>query len=134
MERDFPPFPDVTVEERPGLDLYLIYPLTRLGVYPDRVRVQLLMPEGPGRTTSRRLNLVTPEIAAQTEYVKQKYAEISAASRKSNPEDQDINARQQMAARSRLARGGRLSRLEATVWHLAEYVRGRIRKEMLESG
>ena len=45
---------------------------------------------------------------------------------KINKEDNDVNDMQQMGASSMFAPIGRLSHLEGSVWHLAEYIRGRL--------
>jgi len=119
-----PVFPDLREDEIPGNDLYLIYPAMRLGIYPDRIRLRLIIPVAPDRTLSRALFLLRPEVAAQTERVKQDFVSGPATV---GQEDSWIDEMQQRAAASSLVRGGRLSHLEATVWHLAEYIRGRLR-------
>ena len=119
---DLPAFPDITPEETPGLDLYHVYPLLRMGVYPDRIRIQPIVPLSADRTRSCKFYLLRPEVAAQTELVARNLSSTPETIR----EDVAINRMQQAAAHSRLARGGRLSHLEATVWHLAQYLREKL--------
>ena len=122
----FPAMPGLADAEKRVFDLYLIFPLTRLAVFPDRITLRLLTPVGPQRTTSRVVTLVRPEVAAQPELVAEKFAAREPFSVQATEEDNAIDLMQQVGAGSRLARPGRLSHLEATVWHLAEYVRERI--------
>jgi len=121
-----PVFPDLDAEERRVFDLYHIQPLTRLAVFPDRIMFRLLTPLGPQRTKSNLVYLVRPEVAAQTALVDEKFAAVQDFYTQAGQEDYDINLMQQVGAGSMLAKPGRLSPLEATVWQLAEYVRGRI--------
>ncbi len=69
-----PAMPGLTAEERRVFDLYLIFPLTRLAVHPDRITLRLLTPVGPRRTTSKRITLVRPEVAAQPELLAEEFA------------------------------------------------------------
>lgn len=119
-----PVFPDLREEEVPGNDLYLIYPSGRLGIYPDRIRLRVIFPVAPDRSVSHAVFLLRPEVAAQNKRVEEAFALAPATVGK---EDTEIDVMQQRAAASTLLRGGRLSHLEATVWHFAEYVRARIR-------
>ncbi len=122
----FPAMPGLTAEQRRVFDLYLIFPLTRLAVHPDRITLRLLTPVGPQRTTSKLITLVRPEVAAQPDLLTEKFALREPFSHRATIEDNAIDLMQQVGAGSQLARPGRLSHLEATVWHLAEYVRSRI--------
>jgi phenylpropionate dioxygenase-like ring-hydroxylating dioxygenase large terminal subunit len=121
-----PVFPDLDADERRVFDLYHIQPLTRLAVFPDRIMFRLLTPLGPQRTKSNLVYLVRPEVAAQSALVDEKFAAVQDFYSQAGQEDYDINLMQQVGAGSMLAKPGRLSPLEATVWQLAEYVRGRI--------
>jgi hypothetical protein len=85
----------------------------------------ILQPEGPNRTRSTRLSFARPEDIAAPDFE----AKREVARQRSeliNAEDNAVNDMQQIGAGSMLAGPGRLSHLENCVWHLAEYVRGRI--------
>jgi phenylpropionate dioxygenase-like ring-hydroxylating dioxygenase large terminal subunit len=120
---ELPVFPGLREDEFPGNDLYLIYPATRFGIYPDRIRLRLITPVSPNRTVSRAVFLVRPEVAAQMMAEKKKLNSDSAVGR----EDSAIDVMQQKNAASAYLSGGRLSPLEATVWHFAEYIRAQLR-------
>jgi phenylpropionate dioxygenase-like ring-hydroxylating dioxygenase large terminal subunit len=122
----FPTMDSLEPEERRVFDLYHIFPLTRLAVHGDRITLRLLVPEGPRRTTSKLVTLLRPEVAAQTELVQERFAAREAFGMQATEEDNAIDLMQQVGAGSRYAVPGRLSHLEATVWHIAEYVRSRI--------
>jgi nitrite reductase/ring-hydroxylating ferredoxin subunit len=121
-----PIFPDLTADERRVFDLYHMFPLTRLAVFTDRVRLGMLTPLGPKRISLKTIMLVRPEVAAQTELVHEKFTAFQTFLDKAGAEDNAIDVMQQAGAGSMFARPGRLSHLEAGVWHLAEYVRSRI--------
>ena len=122
----FPVMPHLTPDEQRAFDLYHIFPLTRLSAFCDRINFRILLPTGPQRTWSKMFWLVRPEVAADPELVACCVAGSQGFSDQSTKEDYDINLMQQVGANSVLARPGRLSHLEATVWHLAEYVRNRV--------
>jgi phenylpropionate dioxygenase-like ring-hydroxylating dioxygenase large terminal subunit len=121
-----PVFPGLDDDEMPGLDLYHIYPLTRLGIYPDRIRIQTVIPVSASRTARRTIYLVRPEVAAQPGMVEEGFQALLKPAVGS--EDLQINLMQQAAAQSQFTSIGRLSHLEATVWHLAEYLRAKLRE------
>ena len=121
-----PVFPDLAPDERRVFDLYHIYPLTRLAVFPDRLVFRLLTPVAPNRTLSRSIWLVRPEVAARPDLIEAAFESRREFNEKATKEDNDVNEMQQIGAGASLARVGRLSHLEATVWHLAEYVRGKL--------
>jgi nitrite reductase/ring-hydroxylating ferredoxin subunit len=120
-----PVIPDMAKEELPGLDLYHIYPLLRMGVYPDRIRIQPIIPVGPTRTRSIRFYLLKPEVAGDIDRVNKDFTAFFDPA--VGKEDAAILDMQQRAAASTMVTGGRLSPLEATVWHLGEYLRAQIR-------
>ena len=121
-----PIFPDLTAEERRVFDLYHLFPLTRLAVYSDRVRLSTLTPLGPTQMRINSVMLVRPETAAQPALIQEKFAEFQQFLNKAAQEDNDIDVMQQVGAGSMLTRPGRLSHLEAGVWHLAEYLRAKL--------
>jgi hypothetical protein len=49
----FPAMPDRTTEERRVFDLYLIFPLARFAVHPDRITLRPLTPVSPQRTPAQ---------------------------------------------------------------------------------
>lgn len=121
-----PIFPDLTAEERRAFDLYHMFPCTRLAVFSDRVRLSVLTPLGPTRMRVSTVMLVRPETAADTALIEEKFSAFQVFLDAAGKEDNDIDVMQQIGARSRLTRPGRLSHLEAGVWHLAEYVRAKL--------
>ena len=123
---ELPFFPDLQDEEKKRMDLYYIYPSVRLIVYPDTVRVRVIIPIGPARTKTKGFNLVRPEVAAQPELIQSAFASTQKFMQQVGREDDEISLMQQRGASSALACAGRISHHEVAVWHLAEYVRARI--------
>ncbi len=107
-------------------DYVLIYPVTLLSIRPDSIGVLNLIPVDPRLTLSRNFTLVTKAAAAQPELLKEKFAARGEFFKKAMQEDNDVNEMQQAGAEASLASVGRLSHLELTVAHLADYVRARI--------
>jgi phenylpropionate dioxygenase-like ring-hydroxylating dioxygenase large terminal subunit len=113
--------PEDLVENPPGY-LVLVYPLLMLGVSKRWGGFRILFPVGPNRTKSiiydmrRQAQVDDPGFAAQME----KDRALSAVI---NQEDNAVNDMQQFGAASAVARVGRFSHLEASSWHMAEYVR-----------
>jgi hypothetical protein len=91
----------------------------------DRLGFITITPVGPNRVISKRHTLVrrdaigTTELAEMLERQRERGAKI-------NKEDNEVNDMQQLGASSMFAPVGRLSHLEGSVWHLAEYVRQRL--------
>ncbi len=121
-----PIFPDLTPEERRVFGLYWIYPTTRLAVFTDRVRLQLVIPVGPTATYARNVQLVRPDVAAQSDLVETCFAAYDQFTDTAVKEDVAIDIMQQRGALSALTRPGRLSHLEGNIRHLAEYIREKI--------
>jgi phenylpropionate dioxygenase-like ring-hydroxylating dioxygenase large terminal subunit len=121
-----PILPGLTAEERRVFDLYWIYPLTRLAVFTDRVRLQLVFPQGPAATYARNIQLVHPNVAADPELIQRCFDGYDEFASSAVREDVAIDIMQQRGARSSRARPGRLSHLEANVWHLGEYLRTKL--------
>ena len=121
-----PIFPDLEPEERRVFDLYHLFPLTRLAVFGDRVRLSTLTPLGPTRMRVNGVMLVRPETAAQPDLIREKFSAFQEFLNTAAQEDNDIDMMQQIGAGSSLTRPGRLSHLEAGIWHLGEYVRAKI--------
>ena len=99
-------------------DYVNIFPNALLAIRADTVFVLLLFPDGPRRTIGHSIGLARPE--AEAEAIELSFgmrSEFMAAAMK---EDNDINELQQSGVTSRLARPGRLSQLETTVWGLGE--------------
>ena len=104
----------------------LIFPYTLLSIRPDSAGVVILIPVDPKTTLSRSFTLVTAEAAAAPGLVAEKFGALKDFFAKAMKEDNDVNETQQIGAASRYAPIGRLSHLELTVAHLADYVRSRI--------
>ena len=114
-------------EDRRPFSLYLIYPNLLMGTTMDpaqanRVNFITVYPVAPNKVVSKRHMLAkredagTPALAELMEKNKERFAKINA-------EDNAVNDMQQVGALSRFAQAGRLSHLEGSVWHLAEYIR-----------
>jgi phenylpropionate dioxygenase-like ring-hydroxylating dioxygenase large terminal subunit len=116
----------LTAEERRTCDYVLIFPYTLLSIRPDSAGVVILIPVDPKTTLSRSFTLVTAEAAAAPGLVAEKFGALKDFFAKAMKEDNDVNEMQQIGAASRYAPIGRLSHLELTVAHLADYVRSRI--------
>lgn len=122
LRKDLPP------EKAKGFydnELLLAYPMLLMGANPARCGFQVLLPQGPNQTRLIKYSLArpeeigTPEFAERLERGRERGALIQS-------EDNAVNDMQQLGAGSMLARTGRLSHLENSVWHLAEYIRARI--------
>jgi phenylpropionate dioxygenase-like ring-hydroxylating dioxygenase large terminal subunit len=119
-----PFFPGLSEEQKKNtLCLYHIYPLTQLIVFPNRIRIKLAIPRAPDCTGRFSITLLRPEVATQVDLVKKAFATMKDYAQVVEKEDEDMRVVQQFGVRSSLAATGRLSHLEATVWHLADYVR-----------
>src|ERR1700761_1980674 len=116
--------PEQLAEKPPG-HLILVYPLLMFGVSKKRAGFRILFPVGPNRTKSQIVRLMRPEQVAAPDFA-EKLAEAQAKSAIINAEDNAVNDLQQIGAGSAVARTGRFSHLEASSWHLAQYVRRRI--------
>jgi phenylpropionate dioxygenase-like ring-hydroxylating dioxygenase large terminal subunit len=121
-----PVFPDLEGDELRSFDLYHIYPLTRINTWADRINISILSPIGPNRTRSRFMALVRPEVLEDQARLDAAYAKWTPFQLQATAEDVAVNSMQQKGAGATVATPGRLSHLEATVWHLAEYVRARL--------
>src|SRR4029078_9336062 len=84
---ELPGSPDLRPDEIPVNDLYLIYPTMRLGIYPDRIRLRLIIPVAPDRTVSRAFFLIRPEVAAQAAETKKKLSSNPAVGREDSAID-----------------------------------------------
>jgi hypothetical protein len=73
----------------------------------------------------KTIYLLRPEVAADKEHVREAFRPLLDTG--IGKEDNNINLMQQAAAASHMVTGGRLSHLEATVWHLHEYLRDMLR-------
>jgi phenylpropionate dioxygenase-like ring-hydroxylating dioxygenase large terminal subunit len=121
-----PIFPHLEGKERRAFDIYLIYPLTRLIVFTDRIMFRRLTPVGPLRTKSIWHFFIRPEVARDTETVKQKFATYMESLSGVSKEDDAVCLMQQTGAASSFATAGQLCPLEVTLSDLAEYVRVRV--------
>jgi phenylpropionate dioxygenase-like ring-hydroxylating dioxygenase large terminal subunit len=121
-----PLIPGLAADERRICDYVLIYPCTLFSIRADTVGIMLLIPVSPTLTLSRSFTLVAPEAAAQPGLIQEKFGALRDFFNKTNEEDNTVNEMQQAGAGASLASIGRLSHLELTVAHLADYVRGRI--------
>lgn len=121
-----PLFSDLTPDALRSLNIYHIFPLTRLIALPDHVRLKCVIPAGPMRTRATFISLVRPEAAAQPELIQQCLDKSSEFFTKAATEDNDMDEAQQLGVISRHARAGRLSHLEGNVWDLARYIRSKL--------
>jgi len=119
------PLPGFDEAQMRQIDLMLIYPSCLIGLNPDRLSISTLLPINKHMTIWHRLVLVSKQTSAQEGFA-DTAAKMKAASLSIIDEDLAINTAQQRGSLSRLARPGRLSHLETTVWHLANYIRTRI--------
>jgi phenylpropionate dioxygenase-like ring-hydroxylating dioxygenase large terminal subunit len=115
-------------DKRP-FSLYLVYPSLLMGSAMDverseRMNFITVTPVGPNKVITKRHMLVRPEDA--TDELREKMEKQRERFKKVNDEDNAVNDMQQIGAASSFARLGRLSHLEGSVWHLAEYVRNRL--------
>lgn len=119
------PFEGLDEDDYRRIDLLLIYPNCLISLNPDRVTISAILPRQPQMTDWHRLVLVSDASAAQDSFAQ------TAATMKSNSlpiieEDQFINTLQQRGSLSALARPGRLSHLETTVWHFSNFLRTKL--------
>ncbi|WP_313683388.1 aromatic ring-hydroxylating dioxygenase subunit alpha [Pantoea sp.] len=119
------PFSGLNDEQMRYSELVLLYPNCLISLNPDRISISAILPLSPHATQWHRVVLVSPESAARDDFA-QTAASMKQGSLTIIDEDQWINAEQQRGSRSRLARPGRLSHLETTVWHLANYLKIRM--------
>jgi phenylpropionate dioxygenase-like ring-hydroxylating dioxygenase large terminal subunit len=116
-------------EKRP-FSLYNIYPTLLMGSgmdlsRSDRINFITVIPVGPNKVISKRHTLVARSLIG-TDSLEQRLQAQKDRGAKINKEDNEVNDMQQIGAASSFAPVGRLSHLEGSVWHLAEYVRKRL--------
>jgi len=106
--------------------IVVIYPCTLVTFMKGGGDIRILSPISPGVTKS---TILTTRQLAQTQApnFSQWLAEYTATAEVVNKEDNDINLMQQIGVLSSRAAVGRFSHLEAGAWHLAQFVRQRIR-------
>jgi phenylpropionate dioxygenase-like ring-hydroxylating dioxygenase large terminal subunit len=121
-----PYLPDLDADQKTRMDLYYIFPTLRLIVYPDTIRMRIIQPIGPAHTRTSGFNLIRPETAQQTDLVEAAFSATQKFMQQVGREDDEVSMMQQRGAASAFASAGRLSHMEACLWHLAEYVRARI--------
>ena len=107
-------------------DYVNIFPNALLAIRPDTVTLVTLFPKGPRRTASDMITFARAEALADPDAITRSLASRADFMTQAIREDNDINELQQLGVSSRLARPGRLSQLETTIWDLANYVRRRI--------
>ncbi|NMP26508.1 aromatic ring-hydroxylating dioxygenase subunit alpha [Rahnella sp. SAP-1] len=120
------PFAGMSEEDLRRIDLMLIYPFCLIGLNPDRISISTLLPLNSAMTQWHRLVLVSRESMQQ-----EGFADTAEMMKNSSTaiiaEDLEINSLQRRGSRSQLARPGRLGHLEKTVWHLANYIKSKLR-------
>ena len=121
-----PNFPGLSEEAKRSISYFHIFPLTRLFARPDRIVLRTVYPLGPTRTIGIDMSIVSREVAAQEELVSQRFSEMSERMKKQTREDLGIDEQQQRGAASSFAKVGRFSHLEASLWHMGEYIRARL--------
>ncbi|MGH8289606.1 MAG: aromatic ring-hydroxylating oxygenase subunit alpha [Steroidobacteraceae bacterium] len=121
-----PVLPGLSKEQQSHMDLYYVFPNLRLIAYPDTIRLRIIIPIGPARTMTKGFNLIRPEQAANPDLVESAFGAAQKFMQQVSREDDEMSVMQQRGAASSLAAAGRLSHLEASLWHLAEYVRARV--------
>ncbi|MDI9219701.1 aromatic ring-hydroxylating dioxygenase subunit alpha [Pantoea sp. EA-12] len=119
------PFAGLSDEQMRYSELVLLYPNCLLSLNPDRITISAILPLSTTTTQWHRVVLVSRDSAQQSNF-SQTAEGMKQGSVAIIDEDQWINAEQQRGSRSRLARPGRLSHLETTVWHLANYLKIRM--------
>jgi phenylpropionate dioxygenase-like ring-hydroxylating dioxygenase large terminal subunit len=112
---------------RTPFSLYLVYPSLLMAgpidvTRSDQLTLLSIIPLAPNRVRSRRFTLV-PKAKATDPVLLAELAASREAFAKIAVEDNEVNDMQQLGAASSFAPVGRLSHLENSVWHLAEYVR-----------
>jgi phenylpropionate dioxygenase-like ring-hydroxylating dioxygenase large terminal subunit len=121
-----PIFPDLEGDELEACDYVNIFPNLLLAIRSDMVSLLILFPESPKRTLAQVVTLAHPTALADPEAVEESFARRADFMALAMQEDNEINELQQSGVVSRLAKPGRLSPLETTVWDLANYVRARV--------
>ncbi len=120
--------PNMTQEElaeHPPGYLVLVYPLLMLGVNPNWGGFRILFPVGPNRTRSIIYGLRSKAQVEAPDFA-EKMEKERALSATINDEDNAVNDLQQVGAGSMVAEIGRFSHLEASSWHMAQYIRRHI--------
>jgi len=122
--------PDLNAEDCAAVHYVNVFPNATLAFRPDSVALVTVFPDGARRTRSTRITLARPEARDDNETLTQALAARATFSLQVAAEDNHVNELQQLGAASRLARPGRLSQLETTVWDLANYVRDRLKTNL----
>jgi phenylpropionate dioxygenase-like ring-hydroxylating dioxygenase large terminal subunit len=125
MTAGLEPFGGLEGDDLRRSDLLLLYPTCLMSLNPDRVTINVILPVSKSMSVWHRVVLVSKPAAARSDFA-DTVERMRAGVMTIVAEDLEINAEQQRGSRSQLARPGRLSHLETSVWHLANYLKRKL--------
>lgn len=121
MTANFPPISTLTLEQRQRMTIASVPPMLTLGLMPDQVFWNVILPKGPGRILFRSGLLYPPETVALPDF-EERYKRANDSIQLINEQDLAANASLQRGLGSRLSRRGRYAALERTLPQLNKWL------------
>ncbi|MBB6675471.1 aromatic ring-hydroxylating oxygenase subunit alpha [Cohnella nanjingensis] len=121
MTANFPPISTLTPEQRRRMTIAAVPPMLTLGLMPDQVFWNIILPMGPGRILFRSGLLYPPETVALPDF-EARYRQANDSIQEINAQDLAANASLQKGLTSRLSRRGRYAALERTLPQLNKWL------------
>ncbi|GIO10805.1 hypothetical protein J19TS2_03600 [Cohnella xylanilytica] len=121
MTANFPAISTLTLEQRQRMTIASVPPMLTLGLMPDQVFWNIILPQGPGRILFRSGLLYPPETVALPDF-EERYKRANDSIQEINAQDLAANASLQKGLRSRLSRRGRYAALERTLPQLNKWL------------
>lgn len=121
MTANFPAISTLTLEQRQKMTIASVPPMLTLGLMPDQVFWNIILPQGPGRILFRSGLLYPPETVALPDF-EERYKLANDSIQLINEQDLAANASLQKGLSSRLSRRGRYAALERTLPQLNKWL------------
>ncbi|CAM3714636.1 aromatic ring-hydroxylating dioxygenase subunit alpha [Cohnella lubricantis] len=121
MMANFPAISTLTLEQRQKMTIAAVPPMLTLGLMPDQVFWNIILPQGPGRILFRSGLLYPPETVSLPDF-EERYKLANDSIQLINEQDLAANASLQKGLTSRLSRRGRYAALERTLPQLNKWL------------
>jgi len=121
MTANFPPISTLTPEQRQKMTIASVPPMLTLGLMPDQVFWNIILPKGPGKILFRSGLMYPPETVALPDF-EERYKRANDSIQEINEQDLAANASLQKGLKSRLSRRGRYAALERTLPQLNKWL------------
>ncbi|MFC3797861.1 aromatic ring-hydroxylating dioxygenase subunit alpha [Cohnella sp. GCM10012308] len=121
MTANFPPIEGLTAQQRQRMTIATVPPMLTLGLMPDQVFWNIILPDGPGKILFRSGLLYPPETVALPDFA-ERYEQANESIQEINAQDLAANASLQKGLYSKLSRRGRYAALERTLPQLNKWL------------